>query len=296
VARGVDWSRPWDGFVGALDRAVPLLAPAVRMMFEMLAMDAQARARGVTLAEMLGGAAPETVATNQTLFRSDDATLLHRADGYVARGFRDLKLRVGFGAFAEDLRRLELLRARYGADLLISADANGQWSAAEAPAYLRACAALGLRYVEQPLAKEAWDEVASLSAISAVPIMLDESLADLASIDRLVATRAAPLAHLKLAKLGGVDRLMAAGRRLRDAGIGFMVGQMNEGAVSTLGAAHAAAALGATMHELYGADGLVGDPAGALAYVDGALRLPAGPGLGLAHHAVDGTILWEHTA
>ena len=89
------------------------------------------------------------------------------------------------------------------------------------------------------------------------------------------------LAHVKLAKLGGLDRLMAAGRVLRRAGIGFMVGQMNEGAVSTLAAAHAAAALAADMMELYGADGLRGDPAGYYPwYVGHAGERGAGPGAG----------------
>ena len=41
-----------------------------------------------------------------------------------------------------------------------------------------------------------------------------------------------------------------------------MVGQMNEGVVSTLATAHAAVALRAEYRELYGSDGLVDDPAG----------------------------------
>ncbi len=67
--------------------------------------------------------------------------------------------------------------------------------------------------------------------------MLDESLCDMAAVERLAATHAAPLAHLKLAKLGGLDRLMQAGRILEQAGIPVMVGQMNEGSPSTLAAA-----------------------------------------------------------
>ena len=104
------------------------------------------------------------------------------------------------------------------------------------------------------------------------------------------------LAHLKLAKLGGLDRVMWAGRRLQAAGIGVMMGQMNEAVVSTLAAAHAAVALRASCCELYRADGLAADPAGALTYADGRLALPPGPGLGLSVHASAGTVLWEHTA
>jgi L-alanine-DL-glutamate epimerase-like enolase superfamily enzyme len=125
--------------------------------------------------------------------------------------------------------------------------------------------------------------------------MLDESLDGPASIAWLVASRAAPLAHLKLAKLGGLDRLMAAGRALQTAGIGVMVGQMNEGTPSTLAAAHAALALDAPWRELYGADGLQHDPAGLPTYARGELCLPQGTGIGVADVTDDGQTLWETT-
>ena len=81
--------------------------------------------------------------------------------------------------------------------------------------------------------------------------MLDEGLSDSVSVDMLLWTRAAAMAHLKLAKLGGLDRLMQAGCKLREARVPPMVGQMNEGAISTLAAAHAAVALGAGHRERY---------------------------------------------
>ena len=89
---------------------------------------------------------------------------------------------------------------------------------------------------------------------------------------------------------------MAAGALLQAAGVGVMVGQMNEGVVSTLAAAHAAAALGTSLCEFYGADGVVGDPAGGLRYADGAVHLPPGPGLGLLPTAEVGDLIWETPA
>ncbi len=293
AAAGVDWTLPPGQFVPALDAAFPHLPAVARMLFEMAARTAAAHAAGRSLCEELGGRAQPDVATNQTLFRADDDALLRRAEGYVARGFLDLKLRVGFGSFEDDLRRLRLLRARFGDALALSIDANGSWSEADAAAYLDALAPLGLRYAEQPIPAGDWDAIARLCCRSPVPIMLDESLDGMAAVERLAASRAAPLAHLKLAKLGGLDRLMAAGRLLAEAGIAVMVGQMNEGVVSTLAAAHAAVALRAELCELYGADGLVGDPAGSLQYAGGRLSLPAGPGLGLACYGGGGTLLWE---
>lgn len=290
AAPRLDWRLPWPDFIASLP---PLSAPA-RMLFEMAAQDGAARNAGMPLAEALGGAAVATSHTNQTLFWCDDATLLRRADAYVARGFRELKLRIAVAAFDDDLRRLRLLRDRFGDAVSLSVDANGRWSMADAPARLQALAEFGLDYVEQPLPAADWADAARLSAASPIPLMFDESLDGMAAVMRLAETRAVPLAHVKLAKLGGLDRLMEAGRLLQRAGIGVMVGQMNEGLVSTCAAAAAATALGVHMRELYGADGLVGDPAGDADYAAGMLRLPQGPGLGLVSHAEEGAVLiWE---
>jgi L-alanine-DL-glutamate epimerase-like enolase superfamily enzyme len=287
-----DWSCGWPQFIGGLDKAFPAMPAAARMLFEMAAADGEARQSGRPLALLLDasqGALPPATETNQTLFWQDDESLARRADDYAARGFLQLKLRIGIATFDDDLRRLKLLRHRLpGARL--SVDANGQWDRDSAPARLRALADLGAEYVEQPLAAADWDGTAALSAQSPVPIMLDESLSSLQAIEKLATTRAAPLAHLKLAKLGGIDRLMQAGKRLEAAGIGVMVGQMNEGIVSTLAAAHSAVALKAPFRELYGSDHLTGDLAEpVLRYAEGLLHLPQGPGLGVTHHPIPST-------
>lgn len=297
AAAQLDWRLPWQDFTAAMDAALPGLSAPARMLFEMAAQDGAAREADVPLAQCLGAAFTPRSATNQTLFWCDDATLMRRAEAYAARGFTELKLRIAVEDFTSDLRRLHLLRERFGAALRLSADANGRWCEAEAGPRLQALGQLGLDYLEQPLPAGDWEGTARLAATSPVPLMLDESLGDMEAVERLGATRAVPLAHLKLAKLGGIDRLLAAGRRLHDAGIGVMVGQMNEGVVSTLAAAHASVALGVTLRELYGADGLRWDPAGRLGYRDGMLELPAGPGLGLSAHAFEGCeMLWERRA
>lgn len=287
MAASLDWSDPAAALAAAC--RAPLPDPA-RLLFEIAAADHGARAAGKPLSVFLGGPAAAAVPTNQSLFRAADDVVLARAARYLARGFRDLKLRIGFGDFTNDLALLRRLR-NLDPNLSLAADANGAWIEANAARNLDALAPLGLRYLEQPVS--AWESAARIASSSPVPIMLDESLADMASVQRLARAGAAPLAHLKLAKLGGTDRLLQAGALLQSAGIGIMVGQMNEGVVSTLAAAHVAVALAAPLCELYGADGIENDPAGALRYAEGALHVPAGPGLGLAHHDDTGTQLWE---
>src|SRR5262249_570666 len=131
-----------------------------------------ARRSDKSVAEWLCGGPPTEArsATNQTLFWSPFDVFMARAEGYVARGFRDLKVRVAAGDFAEDVRRITALRSRFGRTVKIAADANGQWSEAGAFEKLRVLADFDLAYVEQPIAAGDWDAIGHLGAESPIPV------------------------------------------------------------------------------------------------------------------------------
>jgi len=60
-----------------------------------------------------------------------------------------------------------------------------------------------------------------------------------------------------------------------------MIGQMNEGAMSTAAAIQAAVVLKSEHNELYGADGIINDPVKGLVYSAGKVSVPASSGIGL---------------
>src|SRR5262249_35880772 len=126
------------------------------------------------------------------------------------------------------------------------------------------------------------DAIGYLGAKSPIPIMLDESVASLADIDRICALGGRVWAHLKLVKLGGIRPTVAAVRRLTAAGVTFMIGQMNQGGAATAAALHVVAATSPAFAELYGADGLINDPVSGIVYRDGTVRTSSQPGLGVA--------------
>ncbi len=282
-ARGLDWSRAPDTLRAEIAGA-PVPAP-VRALFDCALWDLEARRAGLPLAHYIAGRpVPLARGSNQTLFLSSDAELLTRAEAYVDRGFRDLKLRFGTD-FAADLARLTLLRDRFGADLTLAIDANGAWRPSEAAARLAALAPLDLKYVEQPIPPGDWPALIALARSAPMPLMLDESMAGAAdvqaAIDGFEAAGRRLWAHLKLIKTGGLTPALAAVRALEAAGVPYMIGQMNEGGLATAAAAHLALATDPVAAELYGADGLTDDPASGLSYAEGRIALPQAPGLGL---------------
>jgi L-Ala-D/L-Glu epimerase len=292
----VDWTRdPIDLLATMADWGAPLIAP-VRMLIDCVLHDFVARRERLTVAAWLGGSAGKVIRnTNQTLFWSSFEVFLAQAQAYVDRGFTDLKVRVAAADFADDLRRIAALRARFGTKLKIAADANGRWAATEALEKLDALAVYDLAYVEQPVPPGDWAAVDWLANQSPLPVMLDESVATPNDIARICGYGGRIFAHLKLVKLGGIAPTMEAARLLSAAGVPFMIGQMNEGAAATAAALHVACAAMPAFAELYGADGLIDDPVSGLSYAAGAVHAGHALGLGVAFDAAATHLIGDYS-
>lgn len=278
----IDWKRDPAELLASLDdSAAPLIAP-VRCLIDCALHDLVTRRAKKSVAAWLGANEPTVAAkTNQTLFWSSMQDFLERAQSYVDRGYVDLKVRVAAGDFAEDVKRIAALRARFGSQIKIAADANGHWSGAEAIEKLDALAGYDLRYVEQPVAPNDWNAIDRLADKSPIPVMLDESIAVAKDVTSVCGYGGRILAHLKLVKLGGIGPTVAAAQELSAAGVPFMIGQMNEGAAATSAALQVACAVRPAFAELYGADGLIDDPITGISYAAGAVHADHATGLGV---------------
>jgi L-alanine-DL-glutamate epimerase-like enolase superfamily enzyme len=293
LARALDWSRSCAEITAQFARSADAAPSIARALIDTTLVDWSARERGLPVAEIFDAPFQGQHTTNQSLFVSDDTSMVDMAARYVARGFRKLKLRVGARSIDEDCARLSLLRARFGDGIELAVDANGAWTQAQAVAHLQALARFDLAYVEQPIGPGDWDALKALAALSPTPIMLDESLATPADITRIIAAGGRLWAHLKIVKLGGITPTIAAARRLAEAGVPFMIGQMNEGAGATAAAYHCTIATNPGHAELYGADRLIDDPVTGVRYADGHIRLDRAPGLGVQIDTSNLTPLWE---
>jgi L-alanine-DL-glutamate epimerase-like enolase superfamily enzyme len=277
----VDWSGDPAELLATMGAWAADHPAPVRMLIDGALNDIVARRAGKSVAAMFGVDAPSTSRTNHTLFWSPFDTFQAQVKSYVERGFRDLKVRIAVSDIGEDIRRLETLRRLFGDRVKIAVDANGAWSADDAPRHLSRLAAFDLAYVEQPIAAGDWNAIARLAEASPIPIMLDESVGALRDVERACELGGLVSAHLKLVKLGGIAATIAAARALTAAGVPIMIGQMNEGAGATAAALQAAVATAPAFMELYGADGLNNDPVSGLTYRDGQVQAEGAAGLGV---------------
>lgn len=170
---------------------------------------------------------------------------------------------------ADDVARVNAVRERVP---LVRVDANGGWTVAEAAA---ACAALTadgpLEYLEQPCATVA--ELAELRGLVDVPVAADESIRKAEDPLRVVRMKAADVAVVKVAPLGGISRLLDIARQID---VPVVVSSALDSAVGMSRGLLAAACLPDLRHACgLGTGGLfVEDVTESLAPVDG--RLPVG--------------------
>lgn len=142
--------------------------------------DIVGKAKGVPVYRLLSPSAPSTpvkvyASTGQL------STGVKACQALLAEGFDTLKVRVHAATLEEDVRRLRELREGLGKGPTLGVDANQGWRVAvvaDAPrweyeralAFCKEAEALGYAWVEEPLAMDAYEQLARLRAATEVDL------------------------------------------------------------------------------------------------------------------------------
>lgn len=129
-----------------------------------------------------------------------------------------LKLKLGQEG---DVERLRLIREAAPNSRLI-VDANEGWTPGELPHLLKACAAVGVELIEQPLPAE--NDEALFRITHDVPVCADESAHDRRNLHMLVGKYDA--INIKLDKTGGLTEALALAQAAKELNFRIMVGCM----------------------------------------------------------------------
>jgi o-succinylbenzoate synthase len=248
------------------------------------ALDAAADVAGVSLATQLSSAAAASVRVNAVIDAASCADAAAAAGGTVARGFRDIKLKVGAaGDAVAEAARVAAVRAAVGPDVRLRLDANGAWSEDVAIATLRLLEQYGIDLVEQPVAVGDITSLVRVRRATGIPIAADESVSDAASVRALIDAAAVDAVVIKLPVVGGPLRAMEIAAIARAAGSDVVITSALESGIGLAAALHVAAALlparacGLATLDLL-EDDLI---AGVLPVESGRISVPRGPGLGV---------------
>jgi L-alanine-DL-glutamate epimerase-like enolase superfamily enzyme len=258
-------------------------APAARAAVDIALCDLMGQRAGVPLARLLG-MRRHRLPTSITLGIGDPDEVLRKAGRHVAEGFRILKVKVGED-WRADARLIHLLRGGFGSGIVLRADANQGYSEEDAGRFLAAVADDDLELLEQPTIATDLAAMERVQRATSVPIMADESVRSPDEARALVRAGAARLVNIKLMKCGGLLAGSEIAGITHAAGMGAMLGCMDESRIGIAAALHLAlAAPNAERADLDGHLDLVDDVA------SGGVRVEAGyvvpdldrPGLGVS--------------
>ena len=175
----------------------------------------------------------------------------------------------------DDLEIITALRKHTDAPFRV--DANAGWTLEEAEQKIIVLHALGVEFIEQPLAKDAWEEMKILYETSPLPLIADESCV----FEKDVAKCAGHFhgINIKLTKCSGITPALRMIKEARKLNLQVMVGSMNESTVGSAAIAHLLPQIDYV--DMDGPIMLSEDIATGLVYDFGSVTVSEKPGLGI---------------
>lgn len=264
---------------GLLDRAAKGHRMA-KAAIEMAAWDAEGKARGASLASLLGGVRDAVPAGVSLGIEEDTDALLDGIGRHLAEGYRRIKLKIEPGS---DFHVLDAVRERYPA-IPLTVDANTAYTVDDLERLTR-LDRYRLQYVEQPFGQDGLVEHAALQARIETPVCLDESITSAGRCREALALEACRVVNIKPGRVGGLGPSRVIHDMCQEAGVPVWCGGMLE---SGVGRAHNVALASLPNMRLPG-DVSASDrywerdivvPPFALE-PDGTVAVPAGPGIGV---------------
>jgi mandelate racemase len=176
---------------------------------DMALWDALARACGLPLVRLLGGADRPLRCYGAVGYDGPDGCA--RAAGrWAARGFTAVKAKVGYPTVQEDLAVVRAIRDAAGPGMGIMVDYNQCLTPAEAVERLRVLDGEGLTWVEEPTLAHDFAGHALVAREARTPVQCGENWWGVADLRHAVAAGASDLVMLDAMKVGGVTGWLQA--------------------------------------------------------------------------------------
>lgn len=249
-------------------------------MFDVAGWDAVAKAAGVPLAKLLG-AAPRPMSAYNSCglgLKSSPAEVADEAERLLARGFRGVKLRLGYPTLEEDLAAVRAVRRRIPGDVALMSDFNQALGADEAVRRARALDGEGVYWIEEPVRHDDYAACAAVARAAATPVQIGENFSLVYDMERALAAQACDCVMPDLERIGGVTGWRRASELAASRGMRMSSHLYPEVSAHLLAATPTAHWL----EYVDWANAIVDEP---LRIVDGNAVIPDRPGNGLSWNA-----------
>lgn len=262
----------------------PYIGNAAAAGIEMALWDICGKALGCPVYQFFGGLDTENVPFYWYIWVTDrqpDTARQQAAEG-VARGFKTMYIKIGFD-LKNDLALARAIRAEVGDDIALRVDANEAWTAFEAIDALQRFEDVGLEFLEQPIDMHDIAGLVDLRTKSRTRIGANQSVWQPWQVPEVLARRAGDVIVTDQHQLGGLVPFRDAAAMCEVANVPIIKHAFGDLAITTIAATHVLGTLASPQlgHQQYLTileHDLLAAP---VEFVDGAIPVPTGPGLGI---------------
>jgi muconate cycloisomerase len=269
--------------------------PYAKAALEFAAYDLAGKQCGLPVHRLLGGALRRKIAVTHSIGLIGFEAAEREAAQAVREGVRTIKIKIGVEP-DRDVEMVRRVRDTVGPGAALCVDANqGYRTVGEAVRTFRRMEGSDLIYFEQPV--EGIERLAEVARAIDAPVMADESAWNAHDVIQIAEKRAAQIVSIYTTKPGGLYRAMEVAAVAQAAGIICNVNGSVETGVGNLANLQLAAAAAPVVLScvvpvstpaqaqspgniagIYYTDDLIAEP---MRFVDGAIDLPSGPGMGI---------------
>ncbi|NRF38292.1 mandelate racemase/muconate lactonizing enzyme family protein [Pedobacter foliorum] len=175
--------------------------------------DLKGKALGVPVMDLLGGSCRDQMPAYASGGWADAENIGAQLNGYVAKGFNAVKMRVGImdQTVQNSINRVKAAREALGPNIKLMADAHGTFSVPEAKQFCRGVEDCNLYWFEEPISPDNRHGTAEVRASTAIPIAAGESEYTSFDIRDLLEVRALDVLQPDAAIIGGISETMRVG-------------------------------------------------------------------------------------
>lgn len=249
---------------------------------ELALYDLIGNALNVSLATLLGGTSRDVIPVLRMLSLGSPGEMAETAATFVGQGYQHLKVKLGTDP-AGDLERFKTVRSAVGSKVTLTVDFNGAYDAATAIKVITSLVPHGIAMVEQPVPGTDRSGMAAVTRTVQPIVLADQGVQTPGDVFQIARAGVAKAVSIKLLKFGGLQHCLAAARVCEASGLIAHMGGMATSCLIDAAQAHFIAATPSvvTPCEIGEFEALEGDWVVGLEVVDGSVRVPTGPGLGV---------------
>ena len=226
---------------------------------------------------LLLGAAGDRCMTYQSAglwLEEPGEALVEQARSFIEQGFKAVKMRVGRPDPRQDQQAVAMVREALGPDIMLMADANQAWSSARAISVGRALEPFDLTWLEEPVDHDDFAGHAEVAEALTLTIATGENVYLPQGFRHLIDARACDIVMPDIQRVGGITGWMRVAAMAEAARLPIASHLFPEISVHVMAASP-------TAHSLEFMPWAQPIMAEKLMLQDGAIVLPARPGLGL---------------